>query len=282
MYVDKSTIQAKINSVKEVFPFPDIYNTARYENIVTHISKVLPLGASILDLGAGPCEIPAILNQLGYNCTAYDDFQDEWLIKNNEEGRQKVFTFAEQMNVKIEIATSYTLPFAANSFDMFMMNDVLEHIHDSPKELLNSAVNSVKPGGYIFVTVPSVVNLRKRISVLLGRTNLPDYETFYWYPGKWRGPVREYTRGDLEKMCSYLQVDVVELKGCHHMLDRVPNSIRGIYKGVTSIFPDWRDTWLLVAQKPKNWQPRLSLSKTEFKEIMKRTQKKHRKEGKLL
>ncbi len=272
-------LKTALQQAKKEYPFPEVFREQRYENIINHIVKRIPAGAKVLDLGAGPCEIPAILSLMGYNCTAYDDFMDEWLTKNN--GRQKVFDFAKKMNVRVELVDYKTIPFEKGEFDLFMMNDVLEHLHDSPRDLLNDCLEKVREEGYLFITVPSVVNIRKRISVLLGKTNLPDYETYYWYPGKWRGPVREYTRGDLTQMCEYLNLNIVELKATHHMLERVPNKYLGIYKLITKIFPDWKDSWILMAQKPKGWKPKKTISEEAFGKIMKKTQKEHRKNEKL-
>jgi hypothetical protein len=42
----------------------------------------------------------------------------------------------------------------------------------------------------------------------------------------------------------------------------VPPSLRGVYKLVVSIFPDWQDSWILLARKPKGWKP-LSLPPDE-------------------
>ena len=78
---------------------------------------------------------------------------------------------------------------------------------------------------------------------------MPPYASYYWYPGSYRGHVREYVRGDLQQMTEYLQLKVVELRGCHHMVGRVPSIARPVYKAMTAIFPGWRDSWTLVAQK---------------------------------
>ena len=72
------------------------------------------------------------------------------------------------------------MPFSHELFDMVMMHDVLEHIHDTPRELLNDLLELLKPQGLLFVTVPNQVNIKKRIKVVMGRTNLTAFETFYW------------------------------------------------------------------------------------------------------
>jgi 2-polyprenyl-3-methyl-5-hydroxy-6-metoxy-1,4-benzoquinol methylase len=68
-----------------------------------------------------------------------------------------------------------------HEFDMVMLNGVLEHLHDSPRDLLNDLLERVRERGYLYITVANHVNLRKRI-VLRGKTSHPQYEQYYWYP----------------------------------------------------------------------------------------------------
>ena len=96
-----------------------------------------------------------------------------------------------------------------------MCCDVLEHLHDSPRPILGALVDTVRSGGFLVVTVPNAVNLRKRIAVATGKSNLPDFQVFYWYPGDWRGHVREYTHGDLRMLAENLGLAVVELNSVH-------------------------------------------------------------------
>ena len=70
---------------------------------------------------------------------------------------------------------------------MVMLNHVVEHLHDFPRDLLNDLLTLVKPSGLLFITVPNAGNVRKRLDLLRGKTNLPPYEGYYWYPGRWRG-----------------------------------------------------------------------------------------------
>ena len=150
---------------------------------------------------------------------------------------------------------------------MIMLNDVLEHLHDSPRDLLNELVSAIKPNGYLFITVPNITNLRKRLDVMRGRTNLPSFELFYWYPGPWRGPTREYTRYDLEQLVSFLGLEITQLTTVHHMLNNLPRKLSLPYKIVTTLFPDLADTWSLVAIKPENWTPRKTITDEEFANI---------------
>ena len=64
-----------------------------------------------------------------------------------------------------------------------MRHDGLEHLHDSLRDLLIELLGLVRPEGCFFATVPKAVNVRKRIHVMFGKTNLPSFQQYYWYPG---------------------------------------------------------------------------------------------------
>lgn len=224
-----------------------------YEHIISTIERHLPRGSQILDFGAGLCDKTVLVQLRGYRCTAADDFGNPL---NTEEGYSEgVRDFARSFGVEVAQVEG-DLPFSPHSFDMVMMHDVIEHLHDSPRELLNDLVERLRPGGLLFITVPSAVNIRKRIDVLFGRSNLPRYDTYYWYPGPWRGHVREYARGDLEALNTFLGMNLVELHPCHHMLSVVPKRILPLYRAVTAVFRDWRDSWCYVGRKPLDWKSR--------------------------
>src|SRR3989449_30246 len=120
----------------------------------------------------------------------------------------------------------------------------------------SNILDLVRPGGMLFVTVPNAVNLLKRAKVLFGRTNLPSFEGFYWYPNSWRGHVREYTKGDLEQLCDFLDLEVLELHGVHHMLHAIPGPLKPMWIALTGLVRGGRDSWSLVARKHPDWSPR--------------------------
>jgi len=66
-------------------------------------------------------------------------------------------------------------------------------------------------------------------------------------------------KGDLVKLAEYLDLEVLELRGCDNMLQKLPGAIRSLYLLVTRIFPAWKDSWILVARKRKGWVPRKSI-----------------------
>ncbi len=263
-----ASLEEALSEVARRFPFPGYFRPARgsYANIARTVRRHLLPGSSVLDFGAGPADATAVVQALGYRCSAFDDLRDPWhLVDDN---RERILAFARAMGIDYCLAEAGGLPFERGSFDLVMIHDVLEHLHDSPRDLMNDLVDLVRPGGYLFATVPNAVNLRKRIAVLLGRTNLPAYDYYYWHPGAWRGHVREYVRDDLARLAAWLGLEVVELRGCSHMLTRLPAAVRPVWQAVTSIFRGVRDTWMLVARKPQGWEPRRTRPDREVKSLL--------------
>jgi SAM-dependent methyltransferase len=264
------TIDQAIQRVRERFPFQEQaavrWPVQTYRNLAETVMRYLPPGSRILDFGAGPADKTAVLQELGYKCTAYDELKDTW--HNLRDNRQRILQFAADTGIEYVVATDHKLPFADETFDLVMSNDVYEHLHDSPRELTNALLERVKPRGYLLITVPNAVNIRKRIDVLRGRTNLPAFKQYYWNPGPWRGHVREYVRDDMRLLAEYLGLEVMQLRSCHHMLEKVPRKALPLYMALTSVFTGWRDSWLLCARKPEGWRPKTELPPGELNRML--------------
>ena len=259
-----------IRSVQKIFPFHGYMdeNHEMYLTIARTVLRYIQPGARILDFGSGPGDITAVIQLLGMNCTAYDDLQDHW--HNIGSHRERIMSFMSELGIDFHLAIDDQLPFPKESFDMLMMHNVIEHLHDSPRDLINDLVELVRPGGFVFITVPNSVNIRKRIFVLCGRTNYQNFEYYYWYPGHWRGHVREYSRNDLIKLTKYLGLDCLELRGVHFMVERrrLPAIVKPIYYALSAGFKGWRDSWLLVVKKRAEWTPNKSLPDHELHRIL--------------
>jgi SAM-dependent methyltransferase len=261
-------MQEAIEFVRQRFPFKWWMNSKDdvYMNITRTVLRYLQPRSRILDFGCGPCDKIAVLRRIGFDCSACDDLQENWhKIGDN---REKILAFSKHFSIDFRLSTGGPLPFENHYFDMVMIHDVLEHLHDSPRNLLSELLELVKPEGFLFATVPNSVNIRKRIDVLLGKTNLALFDRYYWSLGPWRGHIREYTRDDLVKLSRFLNLQIVELRSCHHMLKKLPSIVRPLYLAVTAVFPGWRDTWLLLAKKPAGWAPCKTLPQNELTKII--------------
>jgi SAM-dependent methyltransferase len=266
MPVSETTLERAYAELVARFPFPGYIDPWRsgLMDIARTVCRYLPPGSRLLDFGAGPVDKTAMLAILGYKCTAMDDLDDDWHRRG--EARQMIVDFASAMGIEFVMLDGEGVP-PTDELDMVMLHSVIQHLHDSPRDLLVDLIQRVRPGGYLFITVPNHVNLRKRLAVLRGKTSHAPYVLYYWYPGQWRGYVREYTRGDCIELAKALGLELVELRGVHHMLFKIPPNLRGVYVAASRIMPSTRDTWLMVARKPAGWTPKLELDDSEFRQL---------------
>jgi SAM-dependent methyltransferase len=242
------SISDAITRMRAAYPFPDHLrpHDGQYRVVAETVTHYLPPGSRVLDFGAGGCDKTAVLAVLGFECSAYDDLGDPWHLENDN--RDRIARFAHDSGVSLTVAQGEPWPYPERAFDMVIALNVLEHLHESPRELLKQLIASLKDNGYLFVTVPNAVNIRKRIDVVRGRTNYPPFDDFYKSTGIWRGHVREYTKGDLERLAAFLPMSIVELDSYHHMLWKLSPWTIPVYRAVTTLFPSWRDSWMLVAR----------------------------------
>lgn len=268
---NRKAIDSAIARTTQAFPLSAVERRTGSQpialcNVAATAMAHLKPGSRVLDFGAGAGHKSAVLSCLGFDCTAVDS------MENARPGETElVLSFANEFGVDFHTISGDVedpLPFETGSFDMVMIHHVLEHLHDSPRDWLVRLLEFAKPGGLLFVTVPNAGNIRKRIALLIGRTNLPPFESYYWHPGRWTGHVREYVRGDLAKMSEYLALRTLELRGVDDLmsqkfrsdspirLNRWLRTMKFGYLFITGIFPAWKDTWLLVAEKNEPWKPK--------------------------
>lgn len=263
MTASQSELDNAWNLVLDRFPFPEYIKIDRNQvEVGRQVSRFLPPGARIIDFGAGPADKTGVVAALGYKCTAMDDLGDLW--HNKSGSRDKILAYAESMGMDYVLLNGEGIPPTEGEFDMVMSHDVVEHLPDSPRYLFSELVSRLRTGGYLYITVPSHVNLRKRLAVLFGKTSHPAYELYYWSPMPNRGHFREYTRGDCVKLASALGLELVEVKGWHQGLSRVPRRLLWAYLAVTKAFPNTRDSWQLIARKPAGWAPKVELTQAEM------------------
>ncbi len=251
-------IEKVVSEVVAEFPFENyMIRNGRvrdsYFNIAKTVVRFLDKGATVLDFGAGPCDITAVISNLGYKCYAVDDLSDGW--HGYGDNYKKISSFVSSVGIEFIESDGTDLPFNDSMFDMIMLHDVIEHFHESPRLILNKLLRLLKPGGLIFITVPNAGNIRKRIELLVGGTNYPRFDTFFWSPGVWRGHVREYVKSDLSLLSQYLSLETVELRGIDNMLQKVPGNFVKPYLFVTKYMDGFKDSWSYIGKKPLSWDP---------------------------
>jgi len=252
--------------VNKEFPFPGYIAAGRrdsYVGMAYTAWRTLGGSGKILDFGCGPLDKTALFARLGLEIVAFDDFLDWWHREGENLGRIK--SFAQKANIKIMVADEHPagLDALGGGYDMIMLHHVLEHLKDSPRDLLNALLQKLKPEGFLYVTVPNAVNLRKRLAVARGRTNYSAYASYYWAQNEYRGHIREYVRNDLVEMARFLGLEVVEAGHYNHFLHAVPKRLRFGVNLLCRAVPGFCDSCSLVARKPRSWSPKDSLTPEE-------------------
>ncbi len=263
--IERSALENAWNNINSKFPFDNYIPLARKESyfeMPLSVSKYLESGAKILDFGAGSCDKTAMLSSCGYDVVAFDDFGDDWY--NFPGNKDKILNFAKEFDIEYKQSQGRLEDlFEKCSFDGIVLNNVIEHFHDSPGDLMNELLDFLKPNGFIFVAVPNAVNLRKRIDVLFGKTNYPPFAYYFWQR-PWRGHIREYVKNDLIELNRFLGLDSVEISTHHYHLDQLKPWNQKIFKSLCRVFPGLRESWLYVGQRSENWVPKNSPNDEEF------------------
>ena len=244
------------------FPFSGYINPARksaYFDMPKMMYPHVEKDAKILDFGSGPLDKTFMFKALTKNLFAFDTLQDIWhKVDDND---KKIKKYAEDSGIHFIDSFDEVLK---NKYDVIMLHDVIEHFHVSPRKLLNALVGQLNDDGLLVLTVPNAGNIRKRIHLLMGKSNYPRYGYFYWYPGKWDGHVREYVRGDLDSLVHFLGLTKVELKTFHIHLDVLKAPMRPIWRAISTFLPNTRDSFYLIAEKPAGWEANTRPTKEEF------------------
>ena len=256
---DNATINQAIEEVREGFPFPEILEQTidTIKPIASLLREQMPAGGRLLDLGCGALDKAMVYQKMGYQCFCADDFQDSW--HKDPKNLDPVIGYAQSLGIEVYTqGESFEVPWEKESFDIVTIINVIEHLHGSPRGLLNFAGTLLKPGGLLVVGMPNSVNLRKRLSVLTGGTNYTPIRGMYEFEGVWRGHIREYTLEETCQIVEWTGFDVVARSTFHGILkDRLRNRLfRSIFRGLYAVSPRLKDSLLVASRKPVDWKPR--------------------------
>lgn len=110
-------------------------------------------------------------------------------------------------------ALSESLPFADSAFDLVLLNEVIEHVHDDRGALVE-ACRVVRPGGHVVIYAPNRLFPFETHGIYLGKRYLFGNFPFVNYlPDLLRDRLvphaRVYTRGDMRRLVEGLPAQVV-------------------------------------------------------------------------
>lgn len=214
-------------------------------------------GGSLVDLGGGVSAANGFLSELGMHVTVIDLLNEYYPFSTVNSTVSKEIDFLANIGVRFIEAdlTSVDLRslFDKESIDVVASYHTIEHLHHSPKILLESAFDILKPGGRLVIEVPNAANLVKRAKLLIGRTNYPIFSEFY-DSTKWCGHIREYTADDLERLARSLSLRGWRIEGrnwygrLYHVIGNRPAA--RVLDSLLRVRPGLCGSLFLIAEKP--------------------------------
>ncbi len=202
---------------------------ADLERLAFHLELVLDrAGADVAlcDIGSGLGLFPAACAQAGMRVTMMDDFAPPFASEVsaravpdapdavNFDQVDAALALHRSLGTRIERRDPLVegFGFAPGSLDVVTCFDSMEHWHRSPKQLFASVREALVPGGLFVLGAPNCVNLRKRVTVPLGRGKWSAMS--HWYePDFFRGHVREPDVDDLRYIARDMALGDVEILG---------------------------------------------------------------------
>lgn len=155
-------------------------------DIVTGLAPAGPL----LDIGAAPCHMTALLQLAGYPVVGVD------LAPH----RVAALIGAMGLDVRRCDVEREAMPFADGHFSGVLLCETFEHLRVDPALVLSEACRVLAPGGFLLLTTPNVYSLPSLARFLLGRSVADPWSEF----GKLRalghmGHVREYSAREVRR-----------------------------------------------------------------------------------
>ena len=214
------------------FEYPQPMQRAQVDDIdrVAFLLSLIPPGSRVCDIGGGTGMLSAACMAAGAaSVLVIDDFRDPL----NHEFGESVFVAHRRLGVEFisRDVVADGIGDYREEFDVIACICSIEHWHASPKRALHQMMRALKPGGLLLVGLPNCVNLRKRISWVLGTGEWTTMESWYEQP-EFRSHVREPRIADLHYMARDISLTDYRIIGRNWAGLRSPYRFRRIASNV--------------------------------------------------
>jgi 2-polyprenyl-3-methyl-5-hydroxy-6-metoxy-1,4-benzoquinol methylase len=190
------SVESVIRRFPEKIRAGQLMQANRFAWEVDLAAKHTPPGGTIADIGGGWGSFALGCAARGFRTTLVDDFRDSGFFDEATMGAMRALYAEYGVDVVSRDVVANQLSFAERSLDTITIFDSLEHWHNSPKRLLANVATTLRDGGTFILATPNCVNLRKRITVPLGRGKWSAMADWY-ETATFRGHVREPDVDDL-------------------------------------------------------------------------------------
>lgn len=254
MYRRKDLVEA-IKGKVEIGPY-DWQHLIRYAMIVREIQRLwgdvrTERPIRTLDFGSHTGVLSLALKELGYEAHGVDV----------EPVVNEYSAFYAKYDLKVKpLKSGYSLPYEKGYFDCVICSEVLEHIYDSPLEVLSEFKRVLKPEGYLVLTTPNVMRIENKLRFLLNINIYQDIERYTYFP-RYALHFREYSRKDLKTLLEdYLCYSSVRVKMFDFVAGRssLRRTIQRCLYSINLFLPMFRGTMLAIARNNQDHPPRSS------------------------
>lgn len=164
----KSLINTDNRSMTDKKNDPDGFYTIYYEDKLRHIDKILPkvMPRTIIDIGAG-----------------YGDFlsfmkKNAWIVQGIEPSKEVKDSKNEDLNIRCG-PFEEILDMGFKKSSVITLNNVLEHLREPEKVLLDIKEHLLLPGGILSIAIPNDFSFFQNLQM---KTTLKDNteKQYYW------------------------------------------------------------------------------------------------------
>jgi len=246
---EEMSISAILSAVADTYPSELRKEQHRdIPRIAWHLQMLrqnLQPASVVADIGGGIGLMSPGMAALGYRSILLDDFRD------SVNSRFPIETLGVHKNVRIisTDATQAVDAFEPDSLDGVTSFESVEHWHHSPKPVFHAVMRALKPGGLFFFGLPNCVDLRKRITTVIGTSQWSSMRDWY-EPPVFRGHVREARVSDLRYIGNDLGLSEPKILGRNWEVVLRLGVIGRMADAVLSVKPSLCSDIYLIGRKP--------------------------------
>jgi hypothetical protein len=202
----------------------------------------LPPGRAV-DLGCFFPWMPIMLGALGWEVTAVDRYS----MFGPSMHQALVETAAAEGFELLDLDMTTELGRVGEA-DLVMLMAVVEHLNGSPLELVRTIGTLVeRRDGRLFLEVPNIATLWRRLQFLRGVSPLPDYATYLRSSYPFSGHNREMTVAEVRMLLDEAGFSLDRLE-CFDYSPPAPGLKPAILRGIQRAVPSCRETIMAVAR----------------------------------
>ncbi len=246
MQIDPQKISAFLNSLSLEEPDKQYiqFHINRYRETLS-IIPVSSIAFNVLDIGAFRGHLSILVKKF-FNCKVH-------ALDVNASMRQRLA--AEGIELKTCDISREPLPYDAETFDVVLFCETLEHLTISPYIALTEVRRVLKENGVLVLSTPNIAALVKRLQLLIGRSPLHPFTDSQNHATHFNefgyDHVHEYTKNEIRSVLerANFTIEKLYLSDCWEKTFSNMNPARLVYKLLMKVVPSLRGCIIARARK---------------------------------